>query len=262
MIEILDTIYEAYGPTGTSTPNLLESNGAMLLRASRNTHVGGKEPLVSWPQLGACPIRPVCTVITINRVQKDFPSTPVYNMEGGGIKELQNMMDVGRRLDLKKYRSIAVAYSSVHVGDLFLLPTRKGRRTGLVVEERHIEEENVLVVRVNSINECVYVFLSWLYFPVVLSIDCNARTTYFGQEDDLPLVSVIIPVHNGGVHLQQSVKSVFSQTMHKIEVIVLDDGSTDGCVDAMLENEEISGDHRLRVKRFPTSGIFLVIAAA
>ncbi len=75
-------------------------------------------------------------------------------------------------------------------------------------------------------------------------------------------MSVIIPVRNGGVHLQQSVRSVLSQTMHKIEVIVLDDGSTDGCVDVMLENEDISGDHRLRVKRFPTSGIFLVIAGA
>ncbi len=71
----------------------------------------------------------------------------------------------------------------------------------------------------------------------------------------MPLVSVIIPVHNGGVHLQQSVRSVLLQTMHKIEVIVLDNGSTDGCVDLMLENEEISGDHRLRLKRLQTAGI-------
>ncbi len=174
---MLDSICEVYGLIGISTPNLLELNGAMLLRASRNTHGDGKEPLVSWPQLGACPIRPVSTVITVNQVQNDFPSTPVYNMEGRGIKELQNMMDAGRRLDLNKYRSIAVAYSSVHVGDLFLEPKHKGTRTGLMVEE-----ENVLVVRINCINTppthaCVY-------FPVmaVLSFCIERRLcndTYF-----------------------------------------------------------------------------------
>ncbi len=68
-------------------------------------------------------------------------------------------------------------------------------------------------------------------------------------------MSVIIPVHNGGVYLQQSVRSVLSQTMQKIEIIVLDDGSTDSAVSSLLENEEISGDHRLIVKRFPTAGI-------
>ncbi len=71
----------------------------------------------------------------------------------------------------------------------------------------------------------------------------------------MPLVSVVIPVHNGGVYLRQSVSSALSQTMHKIEVIVLDDGSTDGCIDLMLQDEEISGDRRLRLKRFQVAGI-------
>ncbi len=136
---------------GTSTPNLLESNGATLLQASRMIHESGKGPLASWPQLGACPVRPICAALTINRVQTDFPLTPIYNTEGGGIKELQNMKDAGRRLDFKMFRSIAVAYSSVHVGDLFLLPICEddGRKTGLLIEETDVEEESVLEVNEN-----------------------------------------------------------------------------------------------------------------
>lgn len=42
-----------------------------------------------------------------------------------------------------------------------------------------------------------------------------------------PLVSVIIPVHNGGRYLRAALESVFAQTYHPFEVIVVDDGSTD-----------------------------------
>jgi glycosyltransferase involved in cell wall biosynthesis len=43
-----------------------------------------------------------------------------------------------------------------------------------------------------------------------------------------PLVSVVVPVHNGERYLAECLASVFAQTWRPLEVIVVDDGSTDG----------------------------------
>jgi len=42
-----------------------------------------------------------------------------------------------------------------------------------------------------------------------------------------PLISVIIPTYNHGQFVTQAVDSVLQQTLHPLEVIVVDDGSTD-----------------------------------
>jgi|688.fasta_scaffold151183_2 glycosyltransferase involved in cell wall biosynthesis len=47
-------------------------------------------------------------------------------------------------------------------------------------------------------------------------------------DDSVPLISVIIPVYNGERFLAGALQNVFAQNYQPLEVIVVDDGSTDG----------------------------------
>lgn len=66
----------------------------------------------------------------------------------------------------------------------------------------------------------------------------------------MPLVSVVMPCHNGEAFLAEAIDSVLGQTMRDFELIVVDDGSTDGSP-AILAGY---GD-RIRVLRQRNQGV-------
>ena len=55
---------------------------------------------------------------------------------------------------------------------------------------------------------------------------------------DRPKVSIVIPVHNGEDYLADAVESALAQTSASVEVIVVDDGSTDGTADILKRYED------------------------
>jgi glycosyltransferase involved in cell wall biosynthesis len=67
----------------------------------------------------------------------------------------------------------------------------------------------------------------------------------------IPRVSVVLPVHNGGRFLAEAVESVLGQTLRDLELVVVDDGSTDE-TPRILERYS---DPRLRVVRRPHLGL-------
>jgi glycosyltransferase involved in cell wall biosynthesis len=67
-----------------------------------------------------------------------------------------------------------------------------------------------------------------------------------------PLVSVVICTFNGGPMLTAAVRSILGQTYRNLDVLVIDDGTTDGSVDRA--REAINGDGRVRWIRQPRSG--------
>lgn len=68
----------------------------------------------------------------------------------------------------------------------------------------------------------------------------------------MPKVSVIVPVYNVEDYLEQCVKSILSQTLEDIEVLLVNDASTDGSLKVARSFET---DKRVRVLEKPHGGL-------
>ena len=58
-------------------------------------------------------------------------------------------------------------------------------------------------------------------------------------------ISVIMPIYNAGDYLRRALSDVLSQTIKEIEIICIDDGSTDGSLAIIKEMQE--SDERIRI---------------
>ena len=65
-----------------------------------------------------------------------------------------------------------------------------------------------------------------------------------------PKISVIIPIYNDALYIQEAIKSVLSQTIEELEIIIIDDGSTDN----FEEKIEFFNDPRIRIIEQINSG--------
>ena len=48
------------------------------------------------------------------------------------------------------------------------------------------------------------------------------------------LVTVITPMYNSGKYIEETLKSVISQTYENWELFIIDDGSSDNCVELVM----------------------------
>lgn len=68
-----------------------------------------------------------------------------------------------------------------------------------------------------------------------------------------PLISVIIPAYNCAATIDETLRSVRGQTYHNIEIIVVDDGSTDETY--AVAAQHAAEDQRVRLFRQPNNGV-------
>ena len=73
------------------------------------------------------------------------------------------------------------------------------------------------------------------------------------QKSEESLISVIIPVYNGSKYLDDCLKCILTQTYSNLEVIVVNDGSTDGSGEII--GKYAKNDHRIRPINLSNGGV-------
>jgi glycosyltransferase involved in cell wall biosynthesis len=76
---------------------------------------------------------------------------------------------------------------------------------------------------------------------------------------ETPLASVLLPVHNGEKYLAKAIDSVLRQTLASFELLLLDDGSTDGS--RAIMQSFVAADSRCRLFCGPNRGIVAALNA-
>lgn len=67
------------------------------------------------------------------------------------------------------------------------------------------------------------------------------------------LISVIVPIYNVEKYLEKCLKSIVNQSYNNLEIILVNDGSTDGCLDIIEKYKKL--DDRIKVINKKNGGL-------
>ena len=73
------------------------------------------------------------------------------------------------------------------------------------------------------------------------------------SQEKKPLISVIVPIFQVEKYLDKCISSIISQTYHNLEIILVDDGSTDNCSQICEKYKEL--DNRIKVIHKQNGGL-------
>ena len=119
---------------------------------------------------------------------------------------------------------------------------------------RHYAERGILEKRDNGLHPDEKMFFAEGYlamYPDVAEAGADPWHHYVlkgkaeGRENGLPKISVIVPVYNVEKYLRECLDSIVNQTFKQIEIICVNDGSTDSSLGIL--NEYAGKDLRIRV---------------
>lgn len=73
------------------------------------------------------------------------------------------------------------------------------------------------------------------------------------EPDDASLVTVVVPAYNAEKTIEETLHSIRAQTYRNLEILVIDDGSTDNT--ARIVADHVQNDPRMRLISQPNSGV-------
>lgn len=73
------------------------------------------------------------------------------------------------------------------------------------------------------------------------------------RQRDRPVLSVVVPVYNGAEHLDEALRSIRRQDYRRLDVVVIDDGSTDDSL--AIAQRHARADRRVTVLSQPNAGV-------
>lgn len=79
----------------------------------------------------------------------------------------------------------------------------------------------------------------------------------FNATSSSPMISVLMPVYNGGENLRKAIDSILNQTYYNFELIIIDDGSTDNSLDILIEYRNL--DNRILLISRENRGLVLTL---
>lgn len=101
----------------------------------------------------------------------------------------------------------------------------------------------------SDIASCPYAESSINFY---LTVNAKAVRKGFRQSIMNPYISIIVPIYNVEKYLEQCLSSIAAQTFKEIEVLCVNDGSTDGSLEIM--HAFASKDERFKVVNKPNGG--------
>ena len=115
----------------------------------------------------------------------------------------------------------------------FLDDIRGKAKTGRISKKRYVSQF-AKEIDINDLNE--YLFFRDIYKSKVLERISILRCDMKKNEEDKEIkVAVVIPVYNTKKYLRKCIDSVQDQTLKELEIICVDDGSTDGSAEILDE---------------------------
>lgn len=89
--------------------------------------------------------------------------------------------------------------------------------------------------------------------PNEYKLSTNSKETLIsGKIEGNPSISIIVPVYNGEKYLRKCIESIQRQTLHGIEIIIINDGSIDNTIE--LAKELCRSDKRITLLSQPNLG--------